>query len=95
MYRARPLDQDLLFSRGAILTVFHVRRTNASARLSVVTEANTGAASATKEPNTKGGELSAQGAQEDLGAFDCELNARDAISKAIGRQFKGYDLRAV
>jgi restriction system protein len=77
------IDQDLLYSFGAAMTVCTIHRNDAENRIRALLSGKPIAPPVSSEP-----ELSA----EDGGQLNLELFARDQISQAITRNFKGHKL---
>jgi restriction system protein len=77
------VDQDLLFSLGAVLAVFQIRRANAEARLLEIAEG--------KQPPPPGPDAEGVVSPEAT-PIDLDEYARDQVSSYLGRKFRGHDL---
>lgn len=77
------IDQDLLYSFGAAMTVCTIHRNDAENRIRALLSGNPIAPPIFVEPEPGG---------ENGGQLDLEQFARDQISKAITRNFKGHKL---
>lgn len=77
------IDQDLLYSLGAAMTVCTIHRNDAENRIKALLSGEPIAPPVFTEPEPGG---------EDGGQLDLEQFARDQISKAITRNFKGHKL---
>jgi restriction system protein len=79
------VDQDILFSLGATLTVFQVRRSDAEKRLVQTAEGQH------KPDAGVAPDLDAAVTAENT-SIDLEEYARDQVSSYISRKFRGHDL---
>ncbi len=80
------IDQDLLYSLGAYMTVAKISRNNATARVLLLVEG-------TPDSIARVPELSVDDTPEPPAElFDVERAARDAIVRLIGKRFRGHDL---
>ena len=80
------MDQDLLFSFGAFLTVFQVQRNDAEARVQALL-------SGTKPPMANPSSEIERTLEDDLVEnFDVEQFSRDQIRKIIEQKFAGHAL---
>jgi restriction system protein len=80
------MDQDLLFSFGAFLTVFQVKRNDAELRVNALL-------SGAKVPSTKGSNVNISEEDKELVEnFDVEQFSRDQIRKVIEQKFSGHAL---
>ncbi len=79
------VDQDILYTLGATLTVFQARRNNAEERLIALAQGQS-----LKKAETPGGSEPVD--PEDDGAIDLEQFAADQITKFVGRNFLGHEL---
>ena len=80
------MDQDLLFSFGAFLTVFQVKRNDAELRVQALL-------SGARPPSPEGPKISISEEDEDLVEnFDVEQFSRDQIRKVIEQKFSGHAL---
>ena len=80
-------DKDLLYSFGAIQTIFAVSRNDAEARVRAMAKAGW----KTVAPLAANGE-GKRDLEEPEGEIDLEVAARDQIAKLIISRFKGHDL---
>ncbi len=80
------MDQDLLFSFGAFLTVFQVKRNDAEVRVLALL-------SGAKPPSTEApNNLNSDEDEELVDNFDVEQFSRDQIRKVIEQKFSGHAL---
>jgi restriction system protein len=80
------MDQDLLFSFGAFLTVFQVKRNDAEVRVQALL-------SGVKLPSTEAPKnLNSNEDEELVDNFDVEQFSRDQIRKVIEQKFSGHAL---
>lgn len=80
------MDQDLLFSFGAFLTVFQVKRNDAEVRVQALL-------SGAKLPSTEAPKnLNSDEDEELVDNFDVEQFSRDQIRKVIEQKFSGHAL---
>jgi restriction system protein len=79
------VDQDILYTLGATLTVFRARRNNAEERLIAMAQGQ----SPKKDEKPSDSETVDP---EDDGEVDLEQFAADQITKFIGRSFLGHEL---
>jgi restriction system protein len=80
------VDQDILYTLGATLTVFRARRNNAEERLIGMAQGH--ALKVIEKPVMESDALD----PEDGGAIDLEQFAADQITKFIGQKFLGHEL---
>ncbi len=79
-------DQDLLYSFGALQTIYQIKRNEAEKRIREMAK-NGWVSKGMPEIVIKGGEQ-----EKSDGLVDLELLARDQIAQLIARKFKGHDL---
>lgn len=86
------LDQDLLYSLGAFMTVCEIKRNDAEKRIRAMAHGgwkSTAPAPASRQPSeTPAGELAVE-AEETI---DLERLGRDQIARLIDRRFKGHEM---
>lgn len=82
------VDQDLLYSLGAFLTVAQISRNNAAERIRALIESNGSQALGVASINSADETLEAASAE----FVDVERATRDAIVRMIGRRFRGHEL---
>jgi restriction system protein len=81
------VDQDILYTLGATLTVFRASRNNAEGRLVAMAQGQTPKKMENNSADSETVEL-----EDDGGAIDLEQFASDQITKFIGRTFLGHEL---
>lgn len=79
------VDQDLLFSFGAVLTVFQVRRNNAEERLAALVQGG-------RPSSGSQGRKEGDAPDQDAAPTEIEQFAADQIASFIGRHFRGHEL---
>jgi restriction system protein len=89
MPRSR-IDQDLLYSLGAFMTVCQIKRNNAEARLRGLIS-GTGSAIPAESPGAASDRVD-EDAESQVTSLDLATYARDRIRALLGRRFRGHEL---
>ena len=82
-------DQDLLYSFGAIMTIYRIRRNDAESRIRKMAVNNWQSSGVRSAVATKGGE---EDTESDERLNDLEEAARDQLTKLIIARFKGHGM---
>src|SRR5581483_3999172 len=86
------LDQDLLYSLGAFMTVCEIKRNDAEKRIRAMAQSGWRTTAIPVLDRTDSEASAAQATAEAEEAVDLERLGRDQIARMINRRFKGHEM---